>query len=76
MCNLHTHNPAAAIDCVTPPAAPDNGQRGDTFNRTFMSSVKYSCNTGYKLQGSSTLTCMADGLWSPRVPTCNSESTL
>ena len=60
---------------MAPPPAPANGQRG-TFNATFMSSVTYSCNAGYNLQGSSTLTCMANLKWSPSVPTCNGESTL
>ena len=72
---LSHSNPVAAIDCGTPPDAPTNGQRG-TFNTTFMSTVTYSCNTGYALQGDSTLTCMANEQWSPSVPTCNGEFTL
>ena len=68
----HTHNHAAAISCGTPPAAPSNGQRG-SFSTTFMSTVAYSCDTGYTLQGGSTLTCMAYEQWSPSAPVCNRE---
>ena len=71
-----TLNPATAISCGPPPDAPANGQNGTFNNTTFMSTVTYSCNTGYNLQGSSTLTCNASGQWSPSVPTCNGESTL
>ena len=60
---------------TVPSAAPANGQCG-TFTTTFMSTVTYSCNTGYNLQGSNTLTCMANLQWSPRILSCNGESTL
>ncbi|XP_078581988.1 E-selectin-like [Branchiostoma floridae x Branchiostoma japonicum] len=32
--------------------------------------ITFSCDTGYNLVGSSTLTCQADGTWSGSPPTC------
>ncbi|KAM7431863.1 CUB and sushi domain-containing protein 3 [Porites harrisoni] len=55
---------------------PKNGKRtGDEFG--IGSSVSFTCNQGYELIGSSTLTCQADGQWSGIVPICKDlcEST-
>ena len=35
--------------------------------------VTYSCNTGYQLSGTATLTCQANGNLSAAKPTCNSK---
>ena len=35
--------------------------------------VTYTCNTGYRLNGSMMHTCQADGTWSGSDPTCDSE---
>ena len=62
----------AAIRCGPAPDAPANGQRNG-FARTFESTVTYTCNPGYTLQGDNRRTCMANKLWSGRAPTCNRE---
>ncbi|CAH1274835.1 LPA [Branchiostoma lanceolatum] len=35
--------------------------------------VSFMCDTGYKLDGTSTLTCQSGGTWSGRFPTCSEE---
>ncbi|KAL9989300.1 hypothetical protein ACROYT_G003834 [Oculina patagonica] len=48
---------------------PKNGRRiGDDF--AIGSTVSFSCNEGYELDGASKLTCQPDGLWSDIVPLC------
>ena len=37
---------------------------------TYESEATFSCNTGYTLQGSATLTCQADTSWDNAPPTC------
>ena len=60
-----------ALRCVIPlPAAPVHGRRNVT-GLTFGSTVVYSCGTGYTLNGSSTITCMANSQWSGNTPDCN-----
>ena len=55
--------PRAVVKCVAPlPDAPENGKR-TVYGITYGSTVTYSCNAGYKLKGSSTVTCMDDGHW-------------
>ena len=56
--------------CSPAPNAPANGQRSGS-GLTFGSTVTYTCNPGYTLQGESRGTCMANGHWSGRAPTCN-----
>ena len=59
-----------AITCVHPPLAPVHGQRNGT-GLTYGLTVIYSCNTGYILNGSSTITCMANRQWSGEAPDCS-----
>ena len=59
-----------ALRCVHPPAAPVHGQLNGT-GLTFGSTLIYSCNTGYALNGSSTITCMANRQWSGQAPDCS-----
>ena len=35
--------------------------------------ARYSCDTGYTLNGPAERTCQADGRWNGSVPTCESE---
>ena len=65
-----------AITCVIPPLAPVHGRRNATGQRTGTgltvgSTVTYSCKAGYTLNGSSTITCKANGQWSGKAPECN-----
>ena len=60
----------AAVSCGPAPDAPANGQKINS-GTTFGSTVNYTCNQGYTLQGNNTRTCMANKLWSGRAPTCN-----
>ncbi|XP_019614494.1 PREDICTED: uncharacterized protein LOC109462395 [Branchiostoma belcheri] len=49
-------------------AAPDNG--GKTGGSSYQDVVTFSCNLGYDLVGSSSVTCQADATWSGSAPTC------
>ena len=59
-----------ALRCVLPPLAPVHGRRNVT-GLTIGSTVTYSCSTGYTLNGSSTVTCMANRQWSGQGPYCS-----
>eukprot|EP00117_Sycon_ciliatum_P048173 scpid2370/ scgid5761/ Sushi, von Willebrand factor type A, EGF and pentraxin domain-containing protein 1; CCP module-containing protein 22; Polydom; Selectin-like osteoblast-derived protein; Serologically defined breast cancer antigen NY-BR-38 len=64
---------SAAPQCVLiscpNPGIPAYGSRvGDEF--TFGSSVSYTCNSGYRLDGSSSARCTSSGAWSSAAPTC------
>ena len=61
-----------ATDCGDP-GTPTNGQRS-LSSTTNNSVVTYSCDVGYKLQGSNSRTCQSDGQWSASVPQCNGMS--
>ena len=58
-----------AISCGPAPDAPANGQRR-VSGRIFQSTVTYTCDSGYTLQGDNTRTCMANKRWSGSAPTC------
>ena len=60
----------AGTSCSPAPDAPANGQRSGS-GTTFESTVTYTCNPGYTLQGDNRRTCMASGEWSGKTPTCN-----
>ena len=63
--------PFAAVDCG-PLIAPTNGTVILT-NTTFGSTVTYSCDTGYTLNGGSTRTCQSGRTWSGAAPTCGGK---
>ncbi|XP_066283044.1 sushi, von Willebrand factor type A, EGF and pentraxin domain-containing protein 1-like [Branchiostoma lanceolatum] len=50
-------------------SAPANGVM--TGNNRYQNQVQFSCNSGYQLVGSTTLTCQADQTWSGPVPNCS-----
>ena len=56
------------INC-TDPGTPTNGTR-NVVDFYYNSTVSYSCNTGYNLTGTASITCNATGLWSAPVPSC------
>ncbi|XP_019633411.1 PREDICTED: uncharacterized protein LOC109476834 [Branchiostoma belcheri] len=49
-------------------AAPENG--GKTGGNSYQDVVTFTCDPGYVLDGSSSVTCGADATWSGIVPTC------
>ena len=51
---------------------PSNGHRSSS-RRNYNDMVRFSCNTGYTLRGSSARTCQSTGLWSGTQPTCDSK---
>ena len=66
---------SAAVSCGPAPKAPANG-RQISSDTTFGSTVTYTCNPGYTLQGDNGHTCMANGQWSGRTPTCSGTLVL
>ena len=61
------------MDCGTPPTADPNGAVSAPVT-TLGSVATYMCNSGYTPQGSTMLTCQADGTWDPTTaPTCVRE---
>ena len=61
--------PHSVVMCPTL-VAPANGNlvlSGNTFGET----ASYTCDTGFILEGYSTLTCGGDGQWSGILPVCN-----
>lgn len=71
LCCKHVHFETAVVNCGTP-GAPSNGQ-GFSSSTTYGSTVTYSCNPGFTLQGSSRSTCMANREWSEPPPSCESK---
>ena len=63
-----------AVNCNSPPSI-SNGSPDTPTSTTVGGTVTYSCNTGYVLSGSATVTCEASGGWSTR-PTCESEHAM
>ena len=63
-------SPSSDIYCGDDPGIPIGGQRS-TFSRVYTSEVRYSCLTGYTLQGSDRRTCQSNGEWSGSLPQCN-----
>ena len=63
----------AAVNC-SPLAEPDHGSVALSKATSYKSVAKYTCNTGYKLQGPTERRCEKDEQWSGNNPTCESES--
>jgi hypothetical protein len=63
--------PSCAIKSCPSLAGPTNGSVSAP-TLTYGSTATYSCNaaTGYKIAGTATQTCQADGTWSGTAPTC------
>ncbi|MEE6459030.1 hypothetical protein FKM82_000515 [Ascaphus truei] len=57
-----------SVTCSKPKVS--NNGRYTLSGMTFKSTASYTCNSGYSLQGLSTLTCEASGKWSNEAPTC------
>eukprot|EP00117_Sycon_ciliatum_P036248 scpid11835/ scgid3889/ Sushi, von Willebrand factor type A, EGF and pentraxin domain-containing protein 1 len=62
--------PSCVVITCGDPGTPSNGIRnGDVF--TYNAEVSYSCVPGYSLDGTRSRTCLATGMWSRSLPTCN-----
>ena len=63
-------------EAITCPAlsAPTNGGRSYSNARFYSSVATFSCDQGYALTASGTLTCGANGAWSGTAPTCAAQS--
>ena len=55
------------------PDIPSNGRVNTSAGTSFGDVARYSCDSGYTLNGPAERTCQADGRWSGSVPTCESE---
>ena len=62
----------AVVNCSSI-SAPTSG-RVSGSGLTYRSVRTFSCNIGYKLGGSTTRTCQADGSWSGTIAICSSKS--
>ena len=58
----------SAVNCGDP-GTPTNGQRTGS-STTYNSVVTFTCNTGYRLEGSGSRTCQSNGQWSGSAPRC------
>ncbi|XP_030635356.1 LOW QUALITY PROTEIN: sushi, von Willebrand factor type A, EGF and pentraxin domain-containing protein 1 [Chanos chanos] len=56
------------IQCPAPEEIPNGSAQYSRLE--FSRSITYSCNRGYRLQGSETLTCLENGIWDKPPPTC------
>ena len=56
------------------PDALHNGRVGTSAGTSFGDVARYSCDTGYTLNGTAERTCQANREWSGSVPTCESET--
>ncbi|XP_066275348.1 low-density lipoprotein receptor-related protein 8-like [Branchiostoma lanceolatum] len=50
--------------------APANGVMDSAGANAYQDVVTFTCNSGYRLNGASSVTCQADETWSGSVPTC------
>ena len=58
------------VNCTMPKLMNGNA---DKTMVSYLQSVNYTCNTGYRMNGSATAMCSADGTL--QMPTCNSKYT-
>ena len=61
-----------AITCKDPPEVVGAVIEGGGFE--FKAHVHYKCREGYHIQGSTTLTCGANGKWIGEPPVCKGKS--
>ncbi|CAG9854104.1 unnamed protein product [Phyllotreta striolata] len=63
-----------ALQCESP-AEIDNGIVDISNGSNYGSTVQYTCNSGYVLDGHSTLTCLSNGQYDHPIPTCEALPT-
>ena len=64
---------AAGVSCGQLGDPIINGHVDTSAGTSFGDVARYSCDTGYTLNGTAERTCQANGEWSGSVPTCESE---
>lgn len=62
---------SGSVQCGDP-GTPPHATRAVYGTRDGMV-VKYTCEEGYTLRGEQCRECSADGVWSPGLPSCQSE---
>ena len=62
----------AGVSC-DPLNNPNNGRVDTSAGNLFGDVARYSCDTGYTLNGPAERTCQADGQWNGSVPRCESK---
>ena len=55
------------------PGIPSNGRMNTSAGTSFGDVARYSCDTGYTLNGPAERICQANGQWNGSVPTCKRE---
>ncbi|CAH1101957.1 unnamed protein product [Psylliodes chrysocephalus] len=63
-----------ALQCEAP-AEIDNGIVDISNGSNYGSTVQYTCNSGYILNGQDTITCLSNGQYDYPVPTCDAAPT-
>ena len=58
-----------AITCEDPPKVV-GAIMVDSGGFLFKEQVRYNCRDGYRMEGSGTLTCAANGKWIGEIPVC------
>ncbi|XP_019614393.1 PREDICTED: sushi, von Willebrand factor type A, EGF and pentraxin domain-containing protein 1-like [Branchiostoma belcheri] len=54
------------------PTAPEHGER--TGSNLYRDVLHFTCHTGYYIDGSRDIVCLASGTWSDNVPTCTGRA--
>ncbi|KAJ7408534.1 hypothetical protein BTVI_59212 [Pitangus sulphuratus] len=66
------NHPPPSCEMVTCPSPQDISNGRYTLSGTaYLSSVSYTCDSGYSLQGPSVLVCASSGNWNSTPPACN-----
>uniref|UniRef100_A0A8C8AQF1 Sushi, von Willebrand factor type A, EGF and pentraxin domain-containing protein 1 n=1 Tax=Otus sunia TaxID=257818 RepID=A0A8C8AQF1_9STRI len=66
------NHPPPSCEMVTCPSPQDISNGKYTLSgTTYLSSVSYTCDNGYSLQGPSILVCASSGNWNSTPPACN-----
>ena len=57
------------VTCTNPGSIKNGNQDGNS-NYSFGSTVRFSCNQGFQLNGSGLLLCSSSGVWNSSNPQC------
>ena len=57
------------VNCTNPGSIKNGNQDGNS-NYSFGSTVRFSCNQGFQLNGSGLLLCSSSGVWNSSNPQC------